>query len=315
MEQLIPIASKLQDVLGALGQNTSLDLPQIVVVGGQSSGKSSVLEGIVGRSFLPRGHGIVTRRPLILQLYNTQALTEGEEEDEQYGEAGHGSTDADAEEWGEFLHMPGRKFYDFSAVRSEIVRETERLTGRNKGIHPTPIHLKVYSPKVLALTLVDLPGMAKVAVGDQPVDIEEQIREMSLQYISNPNAIILAVTSANTDIANSDALKLAQAVDPYGNRTVGVLTKLDLMDPGTDASDILNNKIIPLRRGYIAVVNRGQKDVDGDLSIREGLRKEEAFFRNHPSYSRNRTLMAKCGTRPLAKALNNMLMHHIRDCK
>ena len=70
MEQLIPIASKLQDVLGALGQTTTLDLPQIVVVGGQSSGKSSVLEAIVGRSFLPRGAGIVTRRPLVLQLYD-----------------------------------------------------------------------------------------------------------------------------------------------------------------------------------------------------------------------------------------------------
>lgn len=170
------------------------------------------------------------------------------------------------------------------------------------------------SLQVLALTLVDLPGMAKVAIGDQPEDIEDQIREMSLQYISNPNAIILAVTSANSDLANSDALKLAQAVDPYGNRTVGVLTKLDLMDPGTDASEILSNKVIRLRRGYIGVVNRGQKDVASDLSIREGLKKEEIFFRNHPTYSRNRNLMDKCGTRHLAKTMNNMLMHHIRDC-
>jgi dynamin 1-like protein len=164
------------------------------------------------------------------------------------------------------------------------------------------------------LTLVDLPGMAKVAIGDQPEDIEDQIREMSLNYISNPNAIILAVTGANTDLANSDALKLAQAVDPYGNRTVGVITKLDLMDPGTDACDVLNNKVIPLRRGYIGVVNRGQIDVNNDLSIQDGLQKEETFFRTHPIYSRNRNISAKCGTRHLAKALNNMLMHHIRDC-
>ena len=305
MEQLIPIASKLQDVLGALGQNTTLDLPQIVVVGGQSSGKSSVLEAIVGRSFLPRGNGIVTRRPLILQLYNTKEEDDAEENiDPLYYN----------QEWGEFLHLPGRKFTNFGEIRTEIIRETERLTGTNKGIHPTPIHLKVYSPHVLALTLVDLPGMAKVAVGDQPDDIEDQIREMSLHYIRNPNAIILAVTSANTDLANSDALKLAQAVDPYGNRTVGVLTKLDLMDPGTDASEMLSNKVIPLRRGYIAVVNRGQKDVQADLSIREGLKKEEAFFQNHPVYSRDRSLLQKCGTRHLSKSLNNMLMHHIRDC-
>lgn len=142
MEQLIPIASKLQDVLGALGQSTSLDLPQIVVVGGQSSGKSSVLEGIVGRSFLPRGHGIVTRRPLVLQLYNTQLQPDEEDEDAIPREG------VDGDEWGEFLHAPGRKYFDFTAIRQEIVRETERLTGKNKGIHPTPIYLKIFSPKV-----------------------------------------------------------------------------------------------------------------------------------------------------------------------
>jgi dynamin 1-like protein len=145
MEQLIPIASKLQDVLGALGQSTSLDLPQIVVVGGQSSGKSSVLEGIVGRSFLPRGHGIVTRRPLILQLFNTQVVPAEDDEEQENNDP------SDAEEWGEFLHIPGRKFYSFTDIRQEIVRETERLTGKNKGIHPTPIHLKIFSPKVRML--------------------------------------------------------------------------------------------------------------------------------------------------------------------
>lgn len=109
-------------------------------------------------------------------------------------------------------------------------------------------------------------------------------------------------------------MKLAQAADPSGSRTVGVLTKLDLMDPGTDCADILLNQIIPLRRGYVAIVNRGQKDIDRDLSIRDGFRKEDSFFRNHPVYSRDRTLLTKCGTLRLAKALNNMLMHHIRDC-
>jgi dynamin 1-like protein len=323
MDHLIPIASKLQDVLGALGQTTSLDLPQIVVVGGQSSGKSSVLESIVGRSFLPRGTGIVTRRPLILQLYNTgtTAATAAGADDDSLEDLNSNNKTAKADshytssdEWGEFLHLPGRKFYDFNQIRNEIVAETERLTGKNRGIDSQPIHLKVYSPRVLALTLVDLPGMAKVAVGDQPKDIEKQIHDMCLQFISNPNAIILAVTSANTDLANSDALKLAQSVDPAGNRTVGVLTKLDLMDPGTDCADILMNRVIPLRRGYIGVINRGQKDIMSDLSIRNGLKKEELFFKNHPSYSRNPTLLNKCGTSRLAKELNVMLMHHIRDC-
>jgi len=301
MDQLIPIASKLQDVLGALGQtsNNNLDLPQIVVVGGQSSGKSSVLESLVGRSFLPRGTGIVTRRPLVLQLYNTF-------------NTGQKKVPA-SEEWGEFLHLPGRKFFDFNAIRTEIMDETDRLTGKNKGVSKAPIHLKIHSPHVLALTLVDLPGIAKVPVGDQPEDIEKQIHAMCLEYVSNPSAIILAVTSANSDIANSDALKLAQSCDPTGQRTIGVLTKSDLMDPGTDCADILMNLVIPLRRGYIAVVNRGQKDVVSDLSIREGLKKEEKFFKTHPTYSRDRNLLAKCGSPRLAKTLNSILMHHIRD--
>ena len=118
------------------------------------------------------------------------------------------------------------------------MRETESKTGRNAGISPAPINLRIYSPNVLTLTLVDLPGLTKVPVGDQPRDIERQIREMVLKQISKPNAIILAVTAANTDLANSDGLKLAREVDPEGQRTIGVLTKVDLMDEGTDVVDL-----------------------------------------------------------------------------
>ena len=308
---MIPIASKLQDVLGAVGQPTVLDLPQIAVVGGQSSGKSSVLESLVGRSFLPRGTGIVTRRPLILQLFNTANTNK---EASSSSDNASKDSDEDGPEWGEFLHKGDKKYFDFAEIRKEIVAETERVTGRNKGIDPTPIRLKIYSPKVLALTLVDLPGITKVPVGDQAPDIEYQIRQMCLEYINNPNAIILAVTPANSDLANSDAIQMAQAVDPQGYRTVGVLTKVDLMDPGTDCADILMNQVIPLRRGYIAVVNRGQKDIVADSSIRDGLKKEERFFKKHVVYSRDRALLQKCGMHRLAQDLNAMLMQHIREC-
>lgn len=136
---------------------------------------------------------------------------------------------ANPDEWGEFLHLPGEKFYDFNKIRAEIVRDTEAKTGKNAGISPLPINLRIYSPNVLTLTLVDLPGLTKVPVGDQPRDIEKQIRDMLLKYISKPACIILAVTAANTDLANSDGLKLAREVDPEGQRTIGVLTKVDLM--------------------------------------------------------------------------------------
>ena len=104
-----------------------------------------------------------------------------------------------------------------------------------QGISKKPISLKVYSPHVLNLTLVDLPGLTKVPIGDQPSDIEDQVREMILEYIRPSNTIVLAVTPANQDLANSDALKLARTVDKEGDRTIGVITKLDLMDQGTDA--------------------------------------------------------------------------------
>ncbi|XP_076122562.1 dynamin-2 isoform X1 [Alosa pseudoharengus] len=286
MEELIPLINQLQDAFSSIGQSCNLDLPQIAVVGGQSAGKSSVLENFVGRDFLPRGSGIVTRRPLVLQLVNNKA------------------------EYAEFLHCKGRKFVDFEEVRSEIEAETDRITGSNKGISPIPINLKVFSPNVLNLTLIDLPGMTKVAVGDQPVDIEFQIREMLMQFITKESCLILAVTPANQDLANSDALKIAKEVDPQGLRTIGVITKLDLMDEGTDARDILENKLLPLRRGYIGVVNRSQKDIDGRKDIKVALAAERKFFLSHPSY---RHMAERMGTPHLQKTLNQQLTNHIRD--
>uniref|UniRef100_A0A6I8P2I3 Dynamin-2 n=1 Tax=Ornithorhynchus anatinus TaxID=9258 RepID=A0A6I8P2I3_ORNAN len=286
MEDLIPLVNKLQDAFSAIGQNANLDLPQIAVVGGQSAGKSSVLENFVGRDFLPRGSGIVTRRPLVLQLVNAST------------------------EYAEFLHCKGKKFTDFDEVRLEIEAETDRVTGSNKGISPVPINLRVYSPHVLNLTLVDLPGMTKVPVGDQPADIEFQIREMLMQFVTKENCLILAVSPANSDLANSDALKIAKEVDPQGQRTIGVITKLDLMDEGTDARDVLENKLLPLRRGYIGVVNRSQKDIDGKKDITAALAAERKFFLSHPSY---RHLAERMGTPFLQKVLNQQLTNHIRD--
>ncbi|XP_014767854.1 dynamin-1 isoform X2 [Octopus bimaculoides] len=286
MEQLIPIVNKLQDAFATLGVPISLDLPQIAVVGSQSAGKSSVLENFVGRDFLPRGSGIVTRRPLVLQLFNNK------------------------NEYAEFVHCKGKKFTDFDLVRKEIEDETDRATGSNKGISNIPINLRVFSPHVLNLTLIDLPGMTKVAVGDQPADIEQQIRSMLLEFIQKENCLILAVSPANSDLANSDALKIAKEVDLQGVRTIGVITKLDLMDEGTDARDILENRTLPLRRGYIGVVNRSQKDIDGKKDIRAALAAERKFFLSHPSY---RHMADRMGTPYLQRVLNQQLTNHIRD--
>ncbi|EPX70528.1 dynamin family protein Vps1 [Schizosaccharomyces octosporus yFS286] len=306
---LIKVVNQLQEAFSTVGVQNLIDLPQITVVGSQSSGKSSVLENIVGRDFLPRGTGIVTRRPLVLQLINrpSSETSKGEDANNSLNE---GANENNSSEWGEFLHLPGQKIYNFERIRDEIVRETEEKTGKNVGISSVPIYLRIYSPHVLTLTLVDLPGLTKVPVGDQPRDIEKQIREMVLKYMSKNNAIILAVNAANTDLANSDGLKLAREVDPEGLRTIGVLTKVDLMDKGTDVVDILAGRVIPLRLGYVPVINRGQKDIEGKKSIRLALDAEREFFESHPSYS---TKAQYCGTPFLARKLNMILMHHIRN--
>ena len=93
--------------------------------------------------------------------------------------------------------------------------------GKNKGIIPEPIGLRIFSHRVPDLLIVDTPGITKVPVGDQPPDIEAQIRDICLAYVRAPNTIILAVSPANADIANSDAIKLAREVDPSGERTIG----------------------------------------------------------------------------------------------
>ncbi|XP_029615176.1 dynamin-1-like protein isoform X1 [Salmo trutta] len=311
MEALIPVINKLQDVFNTVGADI-IQLPQIAVVGTQSSGKSSVLEALVGRDLLPRGTGVVTRRPLILQLVHVDPEDRRKTSEENDPNAWRNMRlyqGVDGEEWGKFLHTKNKIYTDFDEIRLEIEAETERVSGNNKGITDEPIHLKIFSPHVVNLTLVDLPGITKVPVGDQPKDIEVQIKDLIVKHISNPNSIILAVTAANTDMATSEALKVAREVDPDGRRTLAVVTKLDLMDAGTDAMDVLMGRVIPVKLGLIGVVNRSQLDINNKKSVADAIRDEYAFLqKKYPS------LASRNGTKYLARTLNRLLMHHIRDC-
>ena len=214
-------------------------------------------------------------------------------------------------EYAEFAHSKGKIFRDFSEVKAEIIAETERTVGKNKGISNEPISLKICSPHLVTLTLVDLPGLTKIPIGEQPPDIEHQIRKMVMEYISNPAAIILAISAANQDLANSEALKIAQEVDPSGSRTIGVLSKIDLMDKGTDAMDILLGKIFPLKLGYIGIVNRSQQDIMDNVPIEESLQRERLFFRQHPLY---RNIAHRLGVAYLTRSLSVILVNHIKDC-
>ncbi|MEW5297851.1 MAG: hypothetical protein WDW36_001030 [Sanguina aurantia] len=296
MERVVGLVNKLQQIASALGDTAASEnsvlwnkLTTIVVIGGQSSGKSSVLEAVVGRDFLPRGTGIVTRRPLVLQLVKVDDLK--------------------ALDFGEFAHAPGRRFSNFDDITREIEVETERHLAKTGGkvVSADPIYLTVHSVNVPNLTLVDMPGLTKVPIDGQPASIVQELDDMARMYVKGDNAIILAVSPANADLATSDALRMARDVDPSGDRTIGVLTKVDIMDRGTDCRDVLQGKTLKLKHGWVAVVNRGQADLNSKVSMKDARSREKDFFLGQPAYAD----LANVGTTYLAEKLSTHLIGEI----
>jgi len=206
LRKLITLIDQLRDV----GVSDYIKLPRITVLGTQSSGKSSVLESIVGIDFLPRGDGVVTRRPLELRLVH---INEGE----------------GVRPYAHFEEIKGEKFFDFDIVRKKIEELTDKLAGVKKNIVDIPIVLNIYSPTCPDLTLVDLPGITRIPLkgSEQGEDIEKVTKNMAERYCRDPRTIILCVIPANQDISTSDGLKMAREIDMNGDRTIGVITKVN----------------------------------------------------------------------------------------
>lgn len=259
--KMIEIRSLLQTV----GQSEALTLPSIVVVGSQSSGKSSVLEAIVGHEFLPKGSNMVTRRPIELTLVNTP--------------------DAHAE-YGEFPSLGLGKVTDFSQIQRTLT-DLNLAVPVEACVSDDPIQLRIYSPNVPDLSLIDLPGYIQVAGHDQPTELKQKISDLCDKYIKSPN-IILAISAADVDLANSTALRASRRVDPRGERTIGVVTKMDLVDPARGAA-ILADKQYPLRLGYVGVVCRIPQQSStifsrGSANVISAVTKNErAYFGAHPT--------------------------------
>ncbi|XP_055344738.1 dynamin-1-like protein isoform X2 [Paramacrobiotus metropolitanus] len=294
MEALIRVVNRIQDAFSGIGidEMKAIDLPQIVVVGAQSAGKSSVLESIVGQDFLPRGGGMVTRRPLVLQLIHLDDKTR-----KRYG---FQTTD---KQFGRFSHTGDKIYSNFDEIRDEIKNETDRSTESKKvTIDSDPIRLTIFSEIVTDLTLVDLPGLIKVPLPDQPVDIEDQIKTLVLNFIENSNSVILAVTPAYEDMANMEALKLARQVDPDGQRTIAVFTKFDRVEDGVNAREMLSGGIIKVKLGIIAVINRAPSEVTNNKTIADARKDEQDFFANkYPD------IADQHGTKVLSQRLNKLI--------
>lgn len=255
---------EIRGLLQTVGQSGSLTLPSIVVIGSQSSGKSSVLEAIVGHEFLPKGSNMVTRRPIELTLVNTPEARA---------------------EYGEFPALGLGKITDFSQIQKTLT-DLNLAVPAEECVTDDPIQLRIYSPNVPDLSLIDLPGYIQVVGRDQPPQLKERIAELCEKYIQPPN-IILAISAADVDLANSTALRASRKVDPRGERTIGVITKMDLVDPGRGL-DLLTDRKYALRLGYVGVVCRVPQTTGGLFARGSGniqqavARNEKSFFGAHP---------------------------------
>ncbi|XP_051739309.1 interferon-induced GTP-binding protein Mx2 isoform X1 [Ctenopharyngodon idella] len=292
LEERIRPYIDLIDTLRSVGIHKDLALPTIAVIGDQSSGKSSVLEAISGVA-LPRGSGIVTRCPLELRL---KKVTGGVS-------------------WKAVLSYRDKKteFVDSSFVGNHVEAAQNELAGKGVGICDDLITLEVMSPDVCDLTLIDLPGIARVPVKGQPEDIGKQIKSLITKFIQMPETINMVVVPCNTDIATTEALKMAQEVDPEGKRTIAILTKPDLIDKGTEKNilDIVHNKVIPLRKGYVMVKCRGQQQINEKIPLEEATQMERDFFQKHNDF---RCLLSedKATVKCLATKLTQHLVDHIK---
>jgi len=273
--------------------------PRMVVVGTQSSGKSSVLNGIMGIEILPTGKDMVTRSPLVLELQNA---------DDSYAVFGHYL------ETGAF-HETRQIVLDSTdaliEIHNEIEETTKRIAGGGMMITKQPIYLRIFGPKVPIMTLVDLPGLTMLAREDQgqPTDIKQQIRALVTEFIQEPSTIIMCVMAARSDLETDMGLDLVKEVDPEGVRTMGILTKVDLMNADSNIVQYLTGKCsssLKLKYNYYAVRNKTSQEA----SLSDAKQVESEYFRQHPLYGE---LQDRTGIQVVSVQITKYLMSKIQE--
>ena len=297
-KKLINIANKLS----SLFTNKSIKIPQLVVVGTQSSGKSSLINGILNMNILPTGKNMVTRTPIKLELLYHSAVTTCI----QFGNY----EDSIFKKHKEFV-LKGLTEDTETTIRENIESFTKTYAGSEKGISYKEIVIKITSSHVPNLTLIDLPGLVMVACTDQgqPEDIKDQIKDLIKHYIIQENTIIMGIMPARCDIEVDSALELIKQYDKNGSRTIGIMTKIDLMNENTDIGNYLKNEIsndLKLNYGYFAIKNKN----NSEISYKEHNKLESQYFNNHPVYSQ----MEKnnMGIINLSIYLSNILLNQIK---
>ena len=305
-DQLIHMADYIRDIFK---DSDFLDPPTLCVVGSQSSGKSITLNGLTGIDILPNGKSIVTRTPIHLRLINVKdsnvIVVEFFDKDDSQKLISSFNVDAST--------TPNDQLIP---VREEIVRLTEQYAGKSKNVVDIPINIRIRSPNVPNLSIIDLPGLTNIALTDQgqPEDIKDTIKRMIVKYIKNPRTIILSIVPASIDTESDMGLGLIKQYDNEFKRTIGVLTKVDMIKD-SNVEHYLGGKIsknLQLGYGYYAVRNRSSEEVK-TMSVKDGFVIESKFFAETEPY-KSSEYISRMGSKNLGIKLSEILISHLRLC-
>jgi GTPase SAR1 family protein len=290
------------DCLRLQGIDNYISLPQIIVCGDQSSGKSSVLEAISGVSF-PVKSNLCTRFPTELVLRRTPQASA------TVSIVPHSSR---SESEKITLSAFRAKLDGFDGISSlvEDAKEAMGISMQGKAFSKDLLRVEITGPDRPHLTIVDLPGLIHSETKQQMASDIELIQDVVQDYMKEARSIILAVVSAKNDVANQIVLKLARSTDTTGNRTLGVITKPDTLIPNSGSEalymSLAKNEEVEFRLGWHVLKNMDSETGSWTLAQRDA--KEAEFFLKRNWHELPRSVL---GIDELRSRLSDVLLRQI----